>query len=291
MMKKFKEMWSNIQERRLIIVIVAAIVFAAVVAGIILQFTGPSNTKVDEEVNSTVKIDNQERVQVEDLSDQAIKDFGTFGSVKDNLTGDNIGNVSYMVEAAPLQASDYWVPRSTQYSGFKDSYIADDSPLDYDTQIISQWANAWEPANLVGYSVTSVESIAQDNAGKVTINDKEYKAVYVDVTFSSQETQYMATGSDTEWDGSYNVMQKGFSDNTATLTFVEISDNNWKMYSIRDLDNQFLLSTWETPASDAYSETQFDFETVATLTPSAVSTTPGDMPPTEQTANDNSDGE
>ena len=259
---------------RLIYLIVGVLSVAVATVLLAVWWTTPNEEPTTPEITSQVEIDNQDQVLLSSRAKELLSIAGNFGVRPNTLTGDNIMNAQYLIASNPNQAKDFFVSRESAYAALKPHVFAG-SPLSYDDRAVSQWTNQNELQNLTGYTVDSVSATTKKTGSYVNIGDKQHTAATVTVNFTSVATQRIQTINDSAWDGTFNVMEKTFANNTANLTFAKDGNGQWKLYSITDLKNQFLLATWYTPNSDAYANTQFDFKLIDTI---KATTIPSDIP-------------
>jgi hypothetical protein len=218
----------------------------------------------NNEIQGNVELTSQEKLSAVETSKDFINTVGNFGVITEQLTGDNIQNVGYLIGTEDPGAKDYVIPRSESYSLAQSKFIYPDSSLDYDTRAVSQWSNGLESEKLMTFEITDLSAAPADSGQYVKINNENVKAIQVEVVFTSKEIIRDVTANDTTWDGSYSVLEKSFGNNTADLLLVE-NESEWKVYSLNNLENQFLLSTWENPSSEEFSFIQTDFVPVDTL--------------------------
>lgn len=258
-----KDRYEENHDKRNIKLIVGVVAVVAVVLGALLWVTSPSD-KAPASVNSSVPLSKTDQLASESASAEFVKAAGNFGVKTSELTGDNIRNVSYLLTTGDISAKRYTSARKDSYNFLKTTYIYSGSQLDYDSRAVTQWKSPSEDSNLASYQATNIVSKAKPDAQVVTIDGKEEVAAEVDVTFDSKETIRTVTANDTTWDGSYSVLEKAFPKNTVTFLLVQ-DGGTWKIYAQNNLQKQFLLSTWATPDSDAYSNDQTGFTQVSTL--------------------------
>lgn len=249
--------------KRLIKLISGVLVVIAAVLGVIFWLSS-GDEDATPEIKSNVSVTEQEKLAAKSVAEEFVKSSGNFGVRTDQLTGDNIRNVSYLIEKGEASVKDYLLSRQDSYNFVKDNYVFSGSPIDYDTREMAQWKNNFESSRMATMAVQDVSGIPNDNGQYLTVNGSDTRGIEVQVTFNSKETIRDVTANDTSWDGSYAVLEKTFANNTVTLLLAE-SEEGWKVYSQKDLDNQFLLSSWKTPNSDAYSDRQTSFTRVDTL--------------------------
>lgn len=259
-----KDRYEASHDKRNVKLIAGVIAVIAVVLGGLLWVTRPEATTTQATVKSTVPLSNTDQIASESVASEFLKASGNFGVKGDELTGDNIRNVSYLLTRGDASVSRYVSSRKDSYNFLNKTYVYKGSPIDYDARSVAQWKTPVEDRNLTSYQALNIVSKAKPNAQMLTISGQEVPAAEVEVTFDSKETIRTVTANDTTWDGSYSVLEKLFPKNTVTLLLVQDS-GTWKVYAQSNLQKQFLLSTWETPDSDAYSTDQTGFTQVSTL--------------------------
>lgn len=252
--------------KRLIKLIVIVGVVVAIVVGGGLWLTAGEDSNSNPEIKSNVSITNSEKIAAKTVAEEFIKTTGNFGVRSDKLTGDNIRTVSYIINSSETSKRDYVTSRQDSFDFARTEYVLPGSPLDYDTRVMSEWNSVFESSRLLTMATTSITGVPNDNGEYLNIGGKEFRAIEVEVSFDSKETIRDVSANDTTWDGSYKVLEKSFPNNTVKLVIAETEDG-WKVYAQKDLDNQFLLSSWKTPNSDAYSDRQREFTQVDTLMP------------------------
>jgi hypothetical protein len=259
-----KDRYETSHDKRNIKLIVGVVVVIAVVLGTLLWMTRPASETAPASVKSTVPLSKTDQIASESVASEFLKASGNFGLKTSELTGDNIRNVSYLLTTGDASASRYLTSRKDSYNFVNSSYVYKGSPLNYDSRSVSQWKSPFDDRNLATYQALNVVAQAKPNAQMLTVDSKEVPAAEVEVSFDSKETIRTVTANDTTWDGSYSVLEKLFPKNTVTLLLVQ-DNGTWKVYAQSNLQRQFLLSTWETPDSDAYANDQTGFTQVSTL--------------------------
>lgn len=251
-------------KNRLTAFIVGVFVIIAVAVAAVIYFVPDEDTD-DENIKSEVVISEQEKLELESQSSEIMENLGNFGVSSENLTAENALDVEYIINQTPNDAGNLYTSRRNSYDSIRD-YVLKDSPIDYSPKVVSEWTNEEELSGLISYELISENSTVPSKGTTLNIGGKDYDAAYVDVNFTSKETMRQATADDSSWDGSYSVLEKTFPNNTLRFTFVKDGNNEWKLYSLMNLEYKFLLSTWENPTSfDVYTTTQYDFKNVGKL--------------------------
>lgn len=219
-------------------------VITVIIVGIFLLL---NNQTDDSGIKAEVEITEAERIEATALSKDFMKTVGNFGVISKNLTADNILDVSYILVEPNTDSSDYIVSRSDAYNNAKADMIFKGGPLDYNTKNVLSWNNYFELDKMATMELLESNIELNDKGINLNINEKEVKGLEVKVVFDSKETVRDMTANDASWDGSYSVLEKDFVNTSLTLTLVKNSDNEWRVFSIRDLDSNHLLATWESP--------------------------------------------
>lgn len=251
-------------KKRLVILISGFFVVVGLVVAGLFAIPSLKGEETKEVIDSSVTLTREEQISAETAAREFIKTVGNFGVRSESLTGDNIREVSYLLQRGEVSVQDYIITRQDSYTTAKQTLIHANSPLNYDSREVTQWKNVTETNRLASFKTTDIVTVSPEKGEYLSIQGEDMKAVAVDVTFDSVETIRDVTANDTSWDGSYAVLEKAFIGNTITVTVV-MTEEGWKIYSQEDLQNQFLLSTWRTPSSDAYSNSQTNFTRVDTL--------------------------
>lgn len=247
---------------------VVAVPLALVAVFLVLFFTMFDNEEEDTTsvpVDSTVEITETEQLEVEGLAEQFITQAGTFGVKKDAVSPENIDEMATLLETDVNSSQYYFTSRAVAY-GSLDEFIMTDSPVDYSADVVNNWTNAFETNFRNSFVVNDVEANAEAKGSNITTDDGPLKSAVVNVVFDSNETMFVEVGSEYGAERSYSVRSKDFVQNRASLIFVDTPEG-WKLYNIRDLNNEFLLATWDDPAAEAFADTQFNFNEIDKIVP------------------------
>lgn len=248
---------------------VVAVPLALVVVFLVVFFTvfndndeeAPSSAPVD----SSVEITETEQLEVEGLAEQFITQAGTFGVKKDAVSAENIDEMATLLETDVNSSQYYFTSRAVAY-GSLEEFIMTDSPLDYPADTVNNWTNSFETNFRNSFVVNDVKVNTEKKGNSITTDEGQLKSAVVNVVFDSNETMFVEVGSEYGAERSYSVRSKDFVGNSASLIFVDTPEG-WKLYNIRDLNNEFLLATWDDPAEEAFSDTQFNFEEIDKIVP------------------------
>lgn len=248
---------------------VVAVPLALVVVFLVIFFTVFNDN--DEEAPSSAPVDNSveitetEQLEVEGLAEQFITQAGTFGVKKDAISAENIDEMATLLETDVNSSQYYFTSRAVAY-GSLEEFIMTDSPLDYPADTVNNWTNSFETNFRNSFVVNDVKVNAENKGSSITTDEGQLKSAVVNVVFDSNETMFVEVGSEYGAERSYSVRSKDFVGNRASLIFVDTPEG-WKLYNIRDLNNEFLLATWDDPAEEAFSDTQFNFEEIDKIVP------------------------
>lgn len=265
----------GLNKRAIIVVAIPVLIVAVFLVLFFVVFNGNDDSNTVDPLNSVesnIEITEAEQLEAEGLAESFVKEAGNFGVKKDQVNAENIDEMATLLGTDPNSASNYFTPRSLVYEGL-DQYIYNNSPLYYPESVYSQWDNSFETSTNASFTVEEVEANAATAGTYITIDDRNMKSFSVNVRFNSKETMFIEQGSEIGAERSYSVMEKEFSNNTATFVFVyeehegedeaehaeHSSGSDWKLYSIKDLKNEFLLASWDDPSMEDFSDTQFSF--------------------------------
>lgn len=259
---------NNVLNKRAIVVVALPIALVAIF--LTLFFTvfnrDESEEAKVEEIKSEISVSSSDQIALEGLAEQLITQAGTFGVKQETITPNNIDEMATLLETNVEVAEYYFTPRSVAYNSIG-GLILEGSPIDYNDTETSQWSNDFETNFRNSFTIKSVEATSEDKSAFVTVDGEQVEVVNVRVVFNSNETMYVENGSEYGALRTYSVRSKDFNNNSATLMFAKDNEGEWKLYDVRNLSNEFLLSTWNDPKSDSFSETQFNFPEIDKITP------------------------
>lgn len=264
----------GLNKRAVAVVLIPVLLVAIFLVLFFVVFNGDETDETTvEEVKSNVVISEAEQLEVESEAERVIQIAGNFGVKKENVSAENIDEMATLLETDETASGYYFTSRANSYSSLSD-FIMEGSPIDYSVDEVNNWTNAFETSFRNSFSVIEVSADAGEKGSYINSSDQRLKSVSVSVVFSSNQTMYVENGSEFGAERSYSVMSNDFESNSATMIFVEV-EGEWKLYDIKNLSNEFLLSTWNAPAEGAYADTQFGFKETDKLVP------PGQNVPTE----------
>lgn len=259
-MKEFLESLKQDRDKRIFFIGSSVIgLLGLIIAAVVIFYP-----EKEEELPTDFSVSKEEADNIDSFIEDFIKDSGKLGVENDSLNGNNVRD---MRDLAVRGDSDFNISQSRydNYLNLTDR-IYSGSPLDYDTREVATWSLPRSNEELWSFEVTAVQSEVPDEGFFMELDGKRMEAVEVPVSFNSTQTKRIQTGNDTEWDGSFSVLEKDFIGNTADLRLVKNGDH-WEIYDATLNDNPFLLSIWENPSMDGYENTQFNFDQIEVLTP------------------------
>lgn len=231
--------------------IMVAVVVALVVSGVALvNWWGARNEQVKEP--SSVAVSDTDKTKAKTTAELFLSKNGNFGVVSGTVDqpGDNVITVANTVANSPEDYPSLFITRQMAY---RDSLpvIAKGSPAYMDGTITSKWSNENELGMIMGYELKNSNLEAADKASYITLNGKRVLSLKVKGKFSSKVSMRIQNGNDVDWDGTYTVQSKGFSDQKVDFTMVQV-DGKWLVYSVDGLDKPFLLANWKNPIRAGY---------------------------------------
>ena len=253
---------TNDFNKRALMLFGALFVVIALVVGLFIWAPWES----EDDTPSTIEhysLTSDEVSELEEVSRSIVQETGSFGLDSEYMTKNNIQDVSYTVSRQDESWDRYVDTRGQTYEESR-SYIADGSPIDYDSRGVTEWDMDDELNNLMSFELQEVQASASPE-GTIDRTTNESRFAKVTVEFDSKMTQRLVTAEDTSWDGSYRVLEKPL-EGSATFTFKDVS-GDWKLYNVEDSTNEFLLALWLPNFGTEYSESMFGFREVEILTP------------------------
>ena len=256
---------SNSDNKRLNIFIGSAVlVIAALTVVIWVLSTKDSDDAKTDEILADVQISVTDQAEVSTVVDEFINGASNFGFRTDGISSGNITDVQYLVSHSPNSARSLFTSRDAAYGNVRE-YIFKASPRFFNSNVTGSWSNEFETQLASTFRLDKVTVDVKDKGAYLNIGGTDRLTAYVSVTFSSTQTIRNKTADDSSWDGTFNVLEKGFPDNTADITLVQDENLDWKIYAINNLKYEFLLASWQNPDVNAYSDVQRDFVKVGTI--------------------------
>lgn len=232
------------------------------------------NTDNEPETEDTIvpkePISEVQQLEIETIVESFINGVGSFGFKTENINSSNILDVNYIVSTDPLNSGSFFVPRAEAYRSVRD-FVHPSGPLYYSANMTGSWSNEFDTRYTSTFEIASVDMEVAPEAGYLNIDRENMLATNVEVVFSSVETVRSKTADDSTWDGTFDVSRKTYND---SMRVTVVFDNGWKIYSISDLDNAFLLASWRSPNVSAYAEAHSGFEKFDTIKADVVDRVP-----------------
>lgn len=251
---------------------VSIFIVALVTAGIVYLITKSDDNNTDE-IKSDVAISVIDQSETSSLVESFLDGVGNFGFKEDGLNPSNIMDVGYIVSTNPANAKSFFVSRADAYATVRD-YVYPNSALFFNSNVTGSWSNTFDTQYISTFELSSITTETSSNGAYLTVDGTERLTAYTDVTFTSVETVRLKTADDSSWDGSFDVSKKTFADNTMRVTLIKDGNDEWKIYAISNLQNEFLLATWRSPDASAFANLQRDFEKTGTIRSDIVDTVP-----------------
>ncbi len=251
------------EKRRMItLVSVLGAVIIAIGAAVFFWLSAPED-EADE--NANIEIGVEDATEIELIAFDIVSALGNFGVNGDMVDESNILFVANGMAREPSDFTDFLDTRSDAYRT-ADEFILEGSPADIDPRSVDNWSNSFETSSLATFTVTpaAIELDVDTDGTTYDVDGIDRTAVRVNGTFDSIQRNRLQSSFDSEWDGSYKIMEKTFAGNEISMTFVEDGES-WKLYAIDNPDMEFLLANWENPQYGEYMDSQQGFEEVDTI--------------------------
>ena len=231
----------------LMVVLVVAVAAGAVTA---VNWWGARNEQNKEP--ASVAMSDTEKTKVATTAELFLSKTGNFGVVSGTVDqqGDNVITVANTVSTAPEKYPSLFITRQMAYRNAL-PVIAKGSPAYMDGVSTSKWSNETDLGYLMGFELKDSKVQPADKASYITLNGKRVLAVKAKGTFSSRVTMRVQNGNDVDWDGTYTVQSRGFSDQPVEFTLVQV-DGTWLVFSVDKLEHPFLLANWKNPIYAGY---------------------------------------
>ena len=240
-----------------------------IVVGALAYFFLISDTK-EEELPEDVRIDvtAEEFEKISPVVIGGLQSAGNFGynTVK-IIEANSFMEVTKTIKNSPDSVNpSMYKSREVAYNNLKENFIANNSPLDYSISTSASWTEKIEYGTTKRYfKIGNIKVDKPDYMRKMDWNGGMIDTVKVKVTFEGAAQTGEQTGHDTEWDGTYRILERTFPNQEIEVQLVKTQDG-WKLYDIDMPNNKFLLSTWENPEEGIYNnELNYGYEEVDIL--------------------------
>lgn len=276
-------------------VAIAVPIFLIVVGALLYFFIAPGSSEEDElPENVRIEVTSEEFQKISPVVISGLQSAGNFGynSIK-VIEANSFKEVMKTIKETP-DAVDPAMYRSREvaYNNLKDNFVAKNSPLDYSVSTAASWTEMIEYGTTKRYfKIGNIKVSKPDYMRKMDWNGGMIDTVKVKVTFEGIAQTGEQTGHDTEWDGTYRILERVFPGQEIEVQLVKTQDG-WKFYNIDMPNNKFLLSTWENPEAGVYAtELNNDYEEVDILKVGEKFTENAESENTESESNDTPEGE
>lgn len=236
-------------------VAIAVPIFLIVVGALLYFFIAPGSSE-EEELPEAVRIEvtSEQFQKISPVVIGGLQSAGNFGynTVK-IIESNSFAEVIKTIKNSPDSVDPaMYRSREVAYNNLKDNFIAKDSPLDYSVSTAASWTQMIEYGTTKRYFKTgSIKVSKPDYMRKMDWNGGMVDTVKVKVTFEGVAQTGQQTRHDTQWDGTYKIMERVFPNQEIEVQLVKTQDG-WKFYDIDMPDNKFLLSTWKNPEEGVY---------------------------------------
>lgn len=210
-------------------------------------------------IKADIDISQEEQDRITNDINEFMDQAGNFGLESEKISGDNIMDVKNILLAQDPNQSNFFKTRDSSYLYLRDTYMLANSPAYIPNRSVESWDTSYEKDVLSTYQLIDKEVKTPAKGYRIIVNNQELTAAKVEVKFDSKITKRAMTVTDSGSRGVFNIMEKDFNDNTATITVVKTPEGPWKIYSIEDLNTPILLATWASPDETSYYSFQEDF--------------------------------
>lgn len=248
------------KERRNFKTVAAIGAIALVAVGGVVSY----NIYTDNQRDIAVASDNLMKLSDDEISSSKlfatdfIQSTGSFGSDLSAINSGSFENIGYIIATDSDSAKSYYTSRSENYLKNRDEKkVSRSGELYYSNDFVS--ANLTkatiEKQTFYNYKITSLNIDKLSEGYSIKNGDINTKAVDVTVSFTSDITRFIATGTGTDWDG---TIEKQVSKASDTITLTLVQDNNlWSVFSMEDSKQKDLLSVWKYPTNQDLSSRNF----------------------------------
>lgn len=241
-------------------------IFVVIVAVLFYLFAMPSEDK-ETEVQETVEVTDDDYKGMEEVAYKFMDTSGKFGYDMEAVLASNALASTAKTMADNPAAVDQSLYRS-RARAYMDSrtYITEGSPAYFDSSKVTMWNENVELGTNHKRKFT-ISNISIEKPEKMTTI--EYKGTQVpfatvNVTSDHEASFAENTVHDTSWDGTYYLKKRKFAKHHTTLKLIRYA-GEWKVYSVKQDDNKFLLSAWSEPDEREYmSELSDNYEEYGT---------------------------
>lgn len=221
--------------------IIAGIIVAGIaVSALVLWLLSDSG----DDFQGEESLSGEQKRTVEQLSTEFIQTAGNFGLNHDNYQAEDYLEI--------LQASfsdnieEHFTTRSNVYADVKERFIHDNAVVNYPESVHEAWDDSVEYDNQAQYEVEETGmniTHVSDFFVLDGVGDQQYRAVNVDVDYTSIVTERYQSATDVTWDGSIEVVQDTIPSHVR-IVYVQTAENDWEIFELREQNNPHTLVTW-----------------------------------------------
>lgn len=221
--------------------IIAGILAAGIIVSVVVLLLLSGN---DDDFQGEESLNSEQRRTVEELSEDFIQTAGTFGLNHENYEAEDY--LEILQAAFSDNVEDYFLTRANVYADVKQQFIHDSARVNYPESVPESWEDSVE------YDHQAQYGIDEENLNVTHVSDffvlegvgeEKYRAVNVDVDYTSIVTERYQTATDISWDGSIEVIQDKIPSHVR-IVYVQTGENTWEIFELREQNNPHTLVTW-----------------------------------------------
>lgn len=221
-------------------IIAGVIVAGLAVSALILWLLSDSG----EDFQGEESLSGEQKKTVEQLSTEFILTAGNFGLNHENYQAEDY--LEILQASFSDNVTEYFDTRGDVYAEVKEQFIHDNATVNYPESVYESWDDSVEYDNQTQYEVEETGiNVTQVSDFFVleTVGDQKYRAVNVDVDYTSIKTERYQTATDVTWDGSIEVIQDNIPSHVR-IVYVQTAENSWEIFELREQNNPQTLVTW-----------------------------------------------
>lgn len=210
-------------------------------------------------VNSTIKgktvpLSESEINYLNDLAVHVINEAGNFGIIEDSLDNESIALINNTAFTGSEIFDEYFITRATRIKQMvEDGLIDSNGKANLNT---SRWDSSGE---IYWYADFSIENVTADVPTYTINEDTGSRYIDIPVVYTSKVTMgtpLMSEAPEDPKDARNGISTNYyiFNDNKAILTFVQIGEDDWKLYEFSSNEPPYTLVFWTKPNFDTIME-------------------------------------
>lgn len=243
-----KDFFAEIDLKKGLIIGVSFIGIIVILSSLIFYYFNSNDNTEESEIVETNYFPKEDTYEVQSTVKNFVNIAGNFGF--DYKKAYEMNSIADSVKIALMDAhadNPAFISRHVAYNRVRDD-IADNSPLYYPISQTLSWDNNIEVGGDFErlFAVSDISVIIPETMGESDFNGASHSFIDVEVTMDSNVSYANQTSNDATWDGGVQILAKEFEDEYFTIRMINIEDE-WKVYNIIGLENEFLLATWALP--------------------------------------------